>query len=128
MRTWIIGALAVAMLYGCQTPAPQDAAPIEDRAPGRPGGPTTPGATTTPVPPSGITGTPGAPSGPGAAALRDPSNILSRRVVYFDYDSFSVRDEFRPIITAHAKYLQGNRPTRLTLQGHTDERGSREYN
>ena len=39
-----------------------------------------------------------------------------------------VRDEFRELINAHAKYLQANRTTRMTLQGHTDERGSREYN
>jgi peptidoglycan-associated lipoprotein len=128
MRRLIIGVFVVAILAGCATPPTQDAAPIEDRAPGASATPGTPGAVTSGVPPSSITGTPGAPSGPGASALRDPNNILSRRTIYFDYDSFAVRDEFRALIGAHAKYLQSNRPTRVTLQGHTDERGSREYN
>jgi peptidoglycan-associated lipoprotein len=48
--------------------------------------------------------------------------------VYFDFDSFTVKDEFRPTIEAHARYLQQNRSARMTIQGNTDERGSREYN
>jgi peptidoglycan-associated lipoprotein len=130
MRKLIFGALVVAFLAGCASTPTQDAAPVEDRAAtaGVPP-PGTPGASTSGAPPSGVTGTPGSPSGPaGASVLRDPNNILSKRTVYFDYDSFAVREEFRPLLTAHAKYLQANRPTRVTLQGHTDERGSREYN
>ena len=129
MRRLIIGVFVVAILAGCTSTPTQDAAPIEDRAPGAAATPGTPGAVTSGVPPSGITGTPGGPSGStGASVLRDPNNILSRRTIYFDYDSFAVRDEFRALVSAHAKYLQSNRPTRVTLQGHTDERGSREYN
>ena len=60
--------------------------------------------------------------------LKDPRNILSKRTVYFDYDSYVVKDEYRAMVDAHAKYLQANKGTRLTLQGHADERGSREYN
>jgi len=48
--------------------------------------------------------------------------------VFFDFDSFVVRDEFRPLIEAHGRYLAGNRNARMTIQGNTDERGSREYN
>ena len=62
------------------------------------------------------------------AELRDPNNILSKRSVYFDYDSFVVREEFKPLVEAHAKYLQRNPTAKMTVQGHTDERGSREYN
>jgi hypothetical protein len=43
------------------------------------------------------------------AVLKDPNNILSKRVVFFDYDSFVVREEFKPLIEAHAKYLAQNR-------------------
>jgi len=64
----------------------------------------------------------------GANPLRDPNNILSKRSVYFDYDSFVVKDEYRPLVEAHARYLQQNRSARATVQGNTDERGSREYN
>ena len=50
------------------------------------------------------------------------------RVVYFDFDSFVVKDEFRPTIEAHAKALSGDRKRKLAVEGHTDERGGREYN
>ncbi len=64
----------------------------------------------------------------GAAALKDPNNILSKRSVYFSYDSSVVKDEYKPLVTAHARYLTQNRSARMTIQGKTDERGSREYN
>jgi peptidoglycan-associated lipoprotein len=48
--------------------------------------------------------------------------------VYFDYDRAEIRAEFVPIVTAHAKYLNGNASRRVRLEGHSDERGSREYN
>lgn len=60
--------------------------------------------------------------------LRDPNNILSKRTVYFDYDSFVIKEEFKPLIQAHAKFLNENKDARVTLQGNADERGSREYN
>ena len=50
------------------------------------------------------------------------------RIVYFDFDSFVVKEEFRPMLEAHAKVLSANRSKRMTLEGHTDERGGREYN
>jgi peptidoglycan-associated lipoprotein len=50
------------------------------------------------------------------------------RVVYFDFDSFVVKDEFRPAIEAHAKVLNGDRKKKLAIEGHTDDRGGREYN
>jgi peptidoglycan-associated lipoprotein len=127
MRMWITGALVVAFLAGCQSTGTQNAAPIEERplggtaAGGATGGTTTSGVTTAPV--GGA-----ATGGAGAAALRDPNNILSKRVIYFEYDSYVVKDEYRAIIDAHAKYLAANKAARVTLQGHTDERGTREYN
>ena len=60
--------------------------------------------------------------------LKDPNNILSKRQVYFDYDSDAVKAEYRPLIEAHAKYLLANRNAKVIVQGNTDERGSREYN
>lgn len=64
----------------------------------------------------------------GPAALRDPNNILSKRIIYFDYDSNLVKEEYRPLVAAHAKYIAANRSARLIIQGNTDERGGREYN
>ena len=60
--------------------------------------------------------------------MRDPNNILSKRSVYFDFDSYVVRDEFKPLVEAHGRYLQSNRNARMTIQGNADERGSHEYN
>lgn len=67
-------------------------------------------------------------SGSGIAALTDPNNILSRRNVYFDFDSFTVRSEFTSLVDAHARFLAQNPDMRMLVQGNTDERGSREYN
>ncbi len=59
---------------------------------------------------------------------KDPANALSKRSIFFDYDSFVVKDEYRPVLEAHAGYLASKRDARITLQGNADERGSREYN
>ena len=48
--------------------------------------------------------------------------------MYFDYDSAIVKDEYKPLVTAHAQYLTRSRAAKMTIQGNTDERGSREYN
>jgi peptidoglycan-associated lipoprotein len=129
MRKWIIAAFLIAGLAGCaSTPeetTPTDQAATTTTAPGT--GATTQGATTQGLGGSGVTGST-AGGGIPASALKDPRNILSKRNIYFDYDQFTVKDEYRPIVEAHAKYLQSNRSARAILQGHTDERGTREYN
>lgn len=60
--------------------------------------------------------------------LDDPHNPLAQRLIYFEFDSSEVRSEFRPTISAHARYLSQNPEAVVTLEGHADERGSREYN
>jgi peptidoglycan-associated lipoprotein len=64
----------------------------------------------------------------GPAALKDPNNILSKRIIYFDYDSNLVKEEYRPLVAAHAKYMSGDPKAKMIIQGNTDERGGREYN
>jgi peptidoglycan-associated lipoprotein len=59
---------------------------------------------------------------------KDPGNILYQRSVFFDYDKDEVKQEYRALVEAHAKYLVQNPNAKLILQGNTDERGSREYN
>lgn len=66
----------------------------------------------------------GAAGAGGAALLAAPS----QRVVYFDFDSFAIRDEFKPLIEGHARVLAANRDRRMVIEGHADERGGREYN
>ncbi|MDR0934274.1 MAG: peptidoglycan-associated lipoprotein Pal [Burkholderiaceae bacterium] len=60
--------------------------------------------------------------------LNDPKGELARRSVYFDLDSYVVKDEYKPIVQAHARYLNKNRNRRILIQGNTDERGGSEYN
>ena len=60
--------------------------------------------------------------------LDDPKGILAKRSVYFDFDSFIVKDEFKPVVEAHAKYLSANKGRKIVIAGNTDERGGREYN
>jgi peptidoglycan-associated lipoprotein len=60
--------------------------------------------------------------------LKDPNNILSKRSVFFDLDSFVVKDEYKPLVTAHTRYLGDNKGTHIVIQGNADERGSSEYN
>jgi len=61
-------------------------------------------------------------------ALDDPDSLLSTRVIYFDFDSSIVKDEFTAVVEAHASYIASNSNIRVTLEGHADERGTREYN
>ena len=62
------------------------------------------------------------------AGLKDPRSILSKRAIYFDYDQYVVKDEFKPLVEAHAKFLVNNPSFKVLIQGNADERGSREYN
>jgi len=60
--------------------------------------------------------------------LDDPNSILSRRVIYFAYDQSSIEPEYMEILDAHAELLASNPKLTVLLEGHADERGSREYN
>ena len=60
--------------------------------------------------------------------LSNPDSLLSQREIYFDFDRSDVRPEYLPVIRAHAAYVRANPTARMLLEGHADERGSREYN
>jgi len=61
-------------------------------------------------------------------ALGGPGASQENRVVYFDFDRFDVKPEYNAMLQAHGRYLSSNPTARLRLEGHADERGSREYN
>ncbi|MFI4888420.1 MAG: peptidoglycan-associated lipoprotein Pal [Burkholderiales bacterium] len=124
MRNLLLVAIIATALAGCST-TPTTEAPIEDHGAT---GATAPGGAETGGANSGNVN--GSATGSGALGdeLHNPNSILSKRSVYFDFDSFVVKDEYRPLVEAHARYLQQNRGARMTIQGNTDERGSREYN
>lgn len=64
----------------------------------------------------------------GRSALDDPNSPLATRVIYFEFDSSEVLPQYRSVVEAHAKYLASTPNAVVTLEGHADERGSREYN
>jgi peptidoglycan-associated lipoprotein len=64
----------------------------------------------------------------GAEAPGPLEGLLAKRTIYFDFDSSEIRGEGTDIVAAHAKYLASNTGMKVRLEGHTDERGSREYN
>ena len=102
----------------CSSTPSKTEAPITEG--GKTTGPSTSAgtSTTSPTTQSAIEGNP----------LHDPNNILSKRSVYFDFDSNAVKDEYRGLIQAHARYMVDHRDARVRIEGNCDERGSREYN
>lgn len=60
--------------------------------------------------------------------LDNPDSLLATRKIYFDFDQSDIRPEFMAVLRAHADYLNANRSVNVTIEGHCDERGSREYN
>lgn len=126
MKRYLLALTMAAALAACSsTPTKeQEGAAVEDRG----------GATASTAPAQkpqtggGTVAKPLAEKPLSGNPLKDPANILSKRSVYFELDSNIVRDEFKPMVQAHARYLQQNRGQKVTIQGNTDERGSREYN
>lgn len=66
--------------------------------------------------------------GAGMSELDDPNSPLSTRIIYFEYDSSEIQERYREVVAAHADYLVKNPNVVVSLEGHADERGSREYN
>jgi peptidoglycan-associated lipoprotein len=109
-----------AVLAGCaSTPEMESKAGVEDRMP----------TTSAPAQQGGSAVTPVAPKTEQLAnPLKDPNNILSKRSIFYDYDKYDVKDEYKPLLQAHARYIAQNRGAKMLIQGNADERGSREYN
>ena len=110
----------LALLARCaSTPKEEPKAAVEDRSP----------SVTVPEPPRVPTVQPVAPKGAQLPnVLKDPNNILSKRSIFYDFDKYDVKDEYKPLLQAHARYLSQNRGAKMLIQGNCDERGSREYN
>ena len=116
------------LVWGCSSePAQQDQARpgVEERSAT---GTINSTPSTSPVKPGPDVGAQNVPPSTRANPLKDPNSILSKRSVFYEYDSDAVKEEFRPIIQAHARYLADNPNAKVLIQGNCDERGSREYN
>jgi peptidoglycan-associated lipoprotein len=110
-------------LSACGTTGGKQAT-VEDRTGGTTAAKPAGGAESTADSGAGVTGS----ALPGSDPRRDPASPLSKRSIFFDYDSYVVKDEYRAMLEAHAGYLLSKRDARVILQGNADERGSREYN
>ena len=127
----------LALVAGCESPSKltTSAAPLETSSPV-----STAGA-------AGTAGTAGAAAAAGTSQsgvstvdLAAPRSVAagaagtalmaapSQRIVYFDFDSFVIKDEFKGLLDSHAKVLARSSGKRMVIEGHTDERGGREYN
>ncbi|HSI52694.1 MAG: peptidoglycan-associated lipoprotein Pal [Ramlibacter sp.] len=105
----------VALMAGCSS-VKLDDVPVEDKTASAAG--TQQGSTQSRVAPVVTTDTTGTSQGPANVA----------RIVYFDYDSYTIKPEFQSLIEAHARFLKTNTGRKVNIEGHTDERGGREYN
>lgn len=122
MKKLLITFGCVALLAGCASKGPPTDVPVETRD-------TSATKSTVQTPSTqGVQSTPIVGSTLKTDPLKDPNNILSKRIIYFDYDQDSLKSEFANIVQAHAKFLTENRGRKIRLEGHADERGSREYN
>jgi peptidoglycan-associated lipoprotein len=63
-----------------------------------------------------------------ARNFENPESLLSKRIIYFDFDKSEVKAEYRSIVAAHASYMASSSSAKVTLESHADERGTREYN
>lgn len=116
MNKLLMSAILLGLLSACAGTGDkgQGAASVEDKSLGQ----QTAGASTQGAQQQGMAMDP----------LKDPNNILSKRSVYFDYDSYSVKNEYKSMVEAHAQYLKQNAKAKAFIQGNADDRGSREYN
>ena len=115
---------AALVLAGCASNVPLSEVPVESRTPSQVGagaGSGAAGSSATAQPASRV-----ATVDAGAAAVAAAN--AAGRTVYFDYDSFVIKDQFKPLLDAHAKALTANKGRKIVIEGHTDERGGREYN
>lgn len=132
--TTLASALLLALIAACSTTPPEgggkDGAPVESRnafGGGSAGGDASRTASAAQSQVATVAlGEAGAAGGAGAGG--DAAAMAQGRIVYFDFDSYTVKDEYRPLIERHARLLVANAKRHLVVEGHTDERGGHEYN
>lgn len=123
MKRFVSMIALAAVLAGCGSSVKLDPVPVEDKSGAAVG---TSGATK-PVDGAGVSKS-GVASVDLSKSGQDMSMQSANRMVYFDYDSFAIRPEFQSVIEAHARFVKGDKIRKIAIEGHTDERGGREYN
>ncbi|MBX3659491.1 MAG: peptidoglycan-associated lipoprotein Pal [Ramlibacter sp.] len=125
-KRMFLAAALVAVLVGCSSGVKLNDVPVEDKT----------GSSVTGT--SGTT-TPGADAGSATKSNVAPVDLNNdakpgagptgvARIIYFDYDSFVIKPEFQSVIEQHAQFIRANSARKVVIEGHTDERGGREYN
>src|SRR3954469_8190099 len=110
-----VAALAVALaLAGCSS-VPLNAVPVDNK-----------GATPNPGTQTRATKVEPVTTGSDASQNQGPQNVA--RLIYFDFDSYVIKPDYQSIVDGHARYLRANPSRHIFIEGHTDERGGREYN
>lgn len=117
-KGWLALAAVVVCLAGCSSGVKLDQPPVEDKT----GVDVTAGTGSSSGTASGVTAVNLGKDGQDGVGPGGPS------IVYFDFDSYVVKPEYQSVVENHAKYLRADAKRRAMLEGHTDERGGREYN
>lgn len=138
LRASALTTAVAALLAGCGSTVKLDETPVESRTPTAvsagtgPGTASGKGGSATPATPQSQVATVDLNRGASATSptpgRNDGAVAPMGRVVYFDFDSFVVKDDFRSLLESHAKTLNATKTRRMTVEGHTDERGGSEYN
>ena len=116
---WVFG--VTVLMAGCGSAVKLDSVPVEDKA-GIAVSPQGSEGSGTAVGKGGVTSVDIGKSDPQAAIP------AASRVVYFDYDSIAIKPEYQNVIEAHARFIKADKGRKVVIEGHTDERGGREYN
>ncbi|HET7402068.1 MAG TPA: peptidoglycan-binding protein, partial [Usitatibacter sp.] len=111
MKQLAICLVIAALAAGCASKEKQPDAGVTDRSAG-----TTPPSTST-TPSTSSTTTPNRDTNVSGDPLRDPNNVLYKRSVYFDFDSNAVKDEYRNLVQAHARYMNDKRESKIRIEG-----------
>ena len=123
MRRILLAVGVVALMAGCGSAVKLDGVPVEDKS-------------GTPISQSGADGQ-NAAAGTAKSGVtgvdlgkagQDAINAAGPRIVYFDYDSFAIKPEYQAVIEAHSRVIKADKTRKVAIEGHTDERGGREYN
>ena len=147
MKKYIWSLFLVGLLSACASGVKLNDVPIEDKSGSQvnnktgkdssksPSSSSTSSANPSTSNPGSVSSTSLSDAKPAAPAVSAPASdsflagpANAAKVIYFDYDSHTVKPEFQSVIEAHAQYLKANQRAKVSLEGHTDERGSREYN
>ena len=117
----LVGMALITSLAACGSSVKLDEVPVESRT----------GTAVTSVPQASTNSISSAGVAPVQIAANNTSAVGPQgvaKIIYFDYDSFTIKPEFQGAIEAHARYMAANKVRKLAVEGHTDERGGREYN